>query len=406
MDTKNVKIHFVGGIFPDVQRREIEAASLGGVDYAADTLQRALIRGLKTHYPQLKVVNLPYIGSFPQRYKKLFYKGAPPTDFLVDISFNNLTGLKIFSRYSRLFRYLTVNLDNSDLNVFLVYACHIPFLKAVTDYKKRNSNAIVCLIVPDLPGFFEKRNNIFARAARQLEKLLFLRGIQLVDSLVLLSQHMRKPLDVMDKPWVLVEGVYLNSFDKEIVRQSNLKTVLYTGTLKRKYGVLDLLAAFRLIKNVDYRLHICGDGEAKSDIIAAAKEDSRVSYLGRLPREEVIKLQANATVLVNPRKSDGRYTKYSFPSKTIEYLASGTPVVLHRLAGIPEEYFQFCFVPKSETVADLSRMIVKVCEMEDEERTIIGKKARKFILEQKSPKTQCEKIARMLDIQIKDHVRT
>ena len=44
---------------------------------------------------------------------------------------------------------------------------------------------------------------------------------------------------------------------------------------------------------------------------------------------------------MNPRSADAEYTKYSFPSKTIEYLATGVPVVMNRLPGIPEEYEYF-----------------------------------------------------------------
>ena len=38
---------------------------------------------------------------------------------------------------------------------------------------------------------------------------------------------------------------------------------------------------------------------------------------------------------VNPRQNNEEFTKYSFPSKTMEYLASGVPVVAYKLDGIP-----------------------------------------------------------------------
>ena len=36
-------------------------------------------------------------------------------------------------------------------------------------------------------------------------------------------------------------------------------------------------------------------------------------------------------------------SKYFFPSKMMDYLASGTPTISTKLKGIPEEYFNYCF---------------------------------------------------------------
>jgi hypothetical protein len=64
------EIIFLGGIFPEDIRDEIEAKSSGVIQNAADSLQKALISGLKIHFEKLTLVNLPFIGSFPKRYKE------------------------------------------------------------------------------------------------------------------------------------------------------------------------------------------------------------------------------------------------------------------------------------------------------------------------------------------------
>lgn len=58
-----------------------------------------------------------------------------------------------------------------------------------------------------------------------------------------------------------------------------------------------------------------------------ATKDRRIQYLGSIPHDEILQLQRTASLLVNPRTPEGIYTKYSFPSKTMEYLASGTPTL-------------------------------------------------------------------------------
>ena len=58
--------------------------------------------------------------------------------------------------------------------------------------------------------------------------------------------------------------------------------------------------------------------------------------MGCVTNDEIVRLQCEATLLVNPRPSDKEFCKYSFPSKTIEYMASGTPVLMTKLPGVPD----------------------------------------------------------------------
>ena len=73
----------------------------------------------------------------------------------------------------------------------------------------------------------------------------------------------------------------------------------------------------------------------------AARKDPRIEFKGFLSKREIALLQTQCDVLVNPRTDTGEYTKYSFPSKTMEYLLSGSKVVMYRLAGIGEEYYRY-----------------------------------------------------------------
>ena len=68
------------------------------------------------------------------------------------------------------------------------------------------------------------------------------------------------------------------------------------------------------------------------------KSHANIRYFGFVSHERALELQAKAALLINPRSPKGVFTRYSFPSKTLEYMRSGKPVVCHRLEGIPEEY--------------------------------------------------------------------
>ena len=122
------------------------------------------------------------------------------------------------------------------------------------------------------------------------------------------------------------------------------------------------------------------------------KKDNRIVYKGQLPRDEVLKLQKTATVLVNPRQNNEDFTKYSFPSKNLEYLSSGVPLVAYKLDGIPCEYANYIRFVEDNSDQSLADALIEICELTDEERKKIGKKAREFVLNEKNDKVQVKKV--------------
>ena len=149
---------------------------------------------------------------------------------------------------------------------------------------------------------------------------------------MLFSKAMLDKLPISDKPRVVIEGIYQPK-DIEKVEKSIKTSILYTGQLQKRYGIYDLVEAFMLIPNRDYELWLCGKGSHEESLWLEmqAKKDSRIKLLGMLKPEDVLILQKKAHLLVNPRHSNEEFTKYSFPSKTMEYLASGTPTLMCRL---------------------------------------------------------------------------
>ena len=122
-----------------------------------------------------------------------------------------------------------------------------------------------------------------------------------------------------------------------------------------------------------------------------------ISFLGQLPRNEVIEWQKKATVLVNPRQNNEEFTKYSFPSKTMEYLSSGIPVVAYKLDGIPDEYDQYIQYVADDSIESLKKKLVEVCEMTREERQELGNIGRNFVLMKKNSTIQVRKIRTLVN---------
>lgn len=116
-----------------------------------------------------------------------------------------------------------------------------------------------------------------------------------------------------------------------------------------------------------------------------------------LQKEEVRLLQVRATLLVNPRHSNEEFTKYSFPSKTMEYLASGTSTLMCKLPAIPEEYFEYLYFFDDESIEGYARKIVEICNMDPEMLRVRGEKAREFILKEKNCYSQAKRIFDMVE---------
>lgn len=395
-----MKYIFLFGLFPENFRKTIEKDSIGNIQYAANNLQWSIVNGFEK-FVDFEILNLPFVGSYPTSYKKISF---PSFDFTINnkkhknIGFINIKFLKHYFRYLQVIKALRKRIINEQENyTIVIYSLNSPFIKAAIKIKNRNKNVKLCVIAPDLPEFMSESKKILSRIIWYVESKLVRGYVKDIDSFVFLTKYMAKEIGADSKPWVVVEGIYNTS---NIETSNNIdrkqKTVLYTGTLEQRYGILNLINAFTKIEDPEYRLWICGDGNTKQDIINFSKKDNRICYLGLKPHNEVVELQKQATLLINPRNSESNYTKFSFPSKTMEYLASGTPTLIYKLEGIPEEYYKHTFTVNDNSIEVLKNKIIEVCELHKNTREEFGQQARKFIIEEKNPAVQCTKIIEMI----------
>ena len=394
---------FLGGLYPHERLNEIRTQGDNSMGIAANALQWSLLTGLDIYYPEIKVITVPYISTFPKKNKTIYFKRSffshKKGSRDICVGFFNLPLIRIVSRYINLIRILKRVVDKKEETVVFIYGIHSPFLKSVTKFFENNKLIRTCLIVTDIPQFnIMGKNNPIYLILKKMDFRIINNAIDKIDSFVLLSKHMCEPLNVKNRPWTLIEGIYnLNDDIKTKKYNDGLKRVLYTGSLHERNGIMNLVNAFMNTDNKDYRLIICGEGDSKSRIITAAEKDKRIIFKGLINREEVLELQKKCDLLVNPRTSEGEYTKYSFPSKTMEYLASGTPTILYKLPGIPEEYYDYCYSISKEGSETLDQKIIEVLNKTEDELKTFGMKAREFILKNKNPEKQCEKISKMIN---------
>lgn len=168
---------------------------------------------------------------------------------------------------------------------------------------------------------------------------------------------------------------------------------MYAGSLDEEYGVMNLVYAFLSIKDLNTRLVLYGSGDAEDKIINESLKDKRIIFKGKVSHEEVIEAERNSSLLVNPRPVDDEYVKLSFPSKLMEYLASGTPVLATNIPSLPEEYKKHLFLIPNNHVETISHAIADIVHTKDA-NALKNKalEARKFIMKEKNEREQARKI--------------
>ena len=164
---------------------------------------------------------------------------------------------------------------------------------------------------------------------------------------VLLTQAMNDYLNPKGKPHVILEGhsdIAMERQKPSLARKTSPRVCMYAGGVSKQYGLENLVKGFRKADLSDARLEIYGPGDYVQELSQIAAEDSRIFYGGMLLNAEIVEREMAATLLVNPRPTGEEYVKYSFPSKTMEYMSTGTPVLTTVLPGMPKEYHPYVYL--------------------------------------------------------------
>lgn len=386
-----MKLLILSNLYPKQIENDIRAKQKFNMYDAANELQWNLIDGFieNKYFDEVKLCNIIPVDSWPEYYsdiavaKHIFSVDNKSNS--VSVPFCNIKFLKHKS-IEHSFVNEAVKLCDSDEYCILVYSLNATFLKAIKNIKEKHCNVKCIAVVADLPQFTSTDKNFLRRYYKKMNTERINEMMKYIDGYVLLTKQMADKLNI-NVPSIVMEGIAKNNpYTNQMQEKFSKKTVLYTGSLNKRYGVLHLIEAFKLIEDSDYRLLLCGMGDAEEEINKQSSIDSRIKLLGKVPHDQVLKLQCKSHVLVNPRKNDEEYTKYSFPSKTLEYLASGTPVVAYKLDGIPDEYDLFLRYPLNDTVDELKNTIINVVE------NSVKNNGLKSFLEKKSNLEQTKRI--------------
>lgn len=403
-----MKVVFLSNFYPRCRRDYYLSRSKSGLASAADAHQYAIALGLNKVCDDFEIINSPSIFPYPIH----FMDKSIPSEIIEEngLTINNVGSSTIMeyqfiSRYKNIYKELKKVVGGAKDGVYIVvYAVNNSLMKAATMIKKQFDGVKLCLIVPDLPEDMYTHSGLVTKLLWSYRNIYFgspAYYYKQFDTFVLLTKYMQDKIGCRDDQFIVSEGVYEEQSIKRGEHDENVEkfTIFYGGMLYEKFGIMNLLKAFSMINNPNIHLVLCGAGDCEEKIKGMATVNDRLHYLGVVPREVALEEQTKASLLVNPRfPNENPFTRYSFPSKTMEYLASGTPALIYQLDGIPSEYYDYCYTLDKNHVDPTSLVgkILEIYNMKQSDRINKANKAREFILKNKNADVAGRKIYDLL----------
>lgn len=156
------------------------------------------------------------------------------------------------------------------------------------------------------------------------------------DGVVFLSPSMMDKTKI--KKSILINGgIEEKDFiDFTIPKCEDKINVLYSGLLSEVTGVdllIKVIEAFDFKKYKNVNFFITGKGPLENKVKDMACNNDNVKYYGFLSRQKYLTYLKASNILLNPRNMCLDQNQNNFPSKIIEYIASGRIIVSTKFSG-------------------------------------------------------------------------
>ncbi|MDL2225196.1 glycosyltransferase [Eubacteriales bacterium OttesenSCG-928-M02] len=366
------------------------------VSQQAQKYHRLLVEGFAQNSIDVQVVGILPVSR--EITDKCYVKGGVEQDNGVSYNVIGLVNIPIiknlFLALASFFRTWRLIKDRKHTVVFCdVLNISLSFGALLAAKIKR----VQCIgVVTDVPGHMSNRQNrLFVAINNAI--------IHAFSAYLFLTQQMSNVVNKNNKPYIVIEG----QVDINMSQVQNMPEVkyfprvcIYAGGVEESYGLGLLCEAFVQLDMPDVVLRIYGDGDYVERLQRLSAQHGNIEYMGIVKNDDVIIEQLRATLLINPRPTHHVFTQYSFPSKNLEYMASGTPVLTTRLPGMPSEYYPYVFLFEEESVDGYAKTLQNVLSNSNEVLHEHGRLAKQFVMEAKNNVFQVAKIIKWIDERI------
>lgn len=274
----------------------------------------------------------------------------------------------------------------------------VPFLSIPTRLLAKKYGIKIGAIVTDLPtlstSMKNKKESLIKRIGLSIYQKIANKDIVSYDFYIPLTSTINAKVNENNKPFLIVEG--FADIKDRVIFDVHKNYVMYAGGVYEKYGLKNLVQAFIEMNNKNVELFIFGDGSYVEEVKKLELEHPTIKYKGCVSQEKIVEYEKRALLLVNPRPTDEEFSIYSFPSKTMEYLLSGSAVVSTKLAGIPEEYFKYMYAFENGSVSGIKDKLTELLNMPIQNLIDKGKDGHDFVIKEKNNIYMSEKVLNFL----------
>lgn len=313
-------------------------------------------------------------------------------------AFINLNVLRQITRQRRAQKEIKRLYHNNKDCVIICDVLNQSIAKAARKMGKKYGIPVVG-IVTDVPGLTSgarrKTLSFINRMISRIGERSAKKNIIKYDAYLLLTENMNDVVNIKNKPYIVIEGhcdSKMQTIPNLLEKKTSPKVIMYAGGVHREFGIRRMVDAFIKADVKDWQLHIYGDGNCEKELTEISKEKENIQYFGTKPNSVIVEKQLEATLLVNPRLTDAEYVKYSFPSKTMECMASGTPLLTTKLPGMPKEYHEYVYLFEDESEEGMCETFKSVLTRTEKEYHEKGNIAKEFVLQNKSNVIQAQKL--------------
>jgi glycosyltransferase involved in cell wall biosynthesis len=363
---------------------------------AAQNFFGLIAEGLRENLNTKVYVNSILPINFTEQ-KKVFWKLSNELENDIRFNYIPIINLPIFNNFfSSIYIFFKIffkiySSKSKDIIIldFLRFSINLP---AALACKLRGIKTLV--IVTDLPG-----EDVLKKTLKTKIRNLFIFSLK-YDFYVCVTEELNAVINKKNNPSLIIESfanVKFKNLENSINEKYSEKVIIYAGGLYEQYGIKLLLEGFKLIKDPNVRLWFFGVGPFRDEIINYSMIDSRIEYKGIIPNDELIIILMKATILINPRPSHEDYTKFSFPSKNLEYMSVGTPLLTTKLPGIPKDHLPFIYLIEDESEIGIYNALIMVLNKSKDELHQFGFNCKDFTLKQKNNIVQTKKIIQMIN---------
>jgi hypothetical protein len=239
----------------------------------------------------------------------------------IHVGFINFPIIKFFSQIFNLF--FAIKKVNSILRITKLVTFNFYFISStpILLFKLFNKFKAIC-VVADLP--ISDRDNFFYRFFNFFLNLFSYSNLFIFDSFIVVNTNIVNFLRIT-KPYYLVEGGITSLNTSPMINISKrVRRIFYSGTFNNYSGVYNFCVLFTQL-TTDIKLVLCGSGEQVKDILKLSNPN--IIYMGNLEKKDILKMQRNSFILVNPKDNSNLISSLTFPSKLFEYINSQTLII-------------------------------------------------------------------------------